>query len=259
MTIVTRAQTLKIADIEPAKPNRALSTGHVKDLVESFGATAFASAVVVRPTSQSGEHAWTVVAGFHRVEAARNSGQAEVHAIVVENATDLQLELIQIDENILHWPLTEVQEARALARRKEIYQQLNPATKRGGDRRSNTRAGSLKSFAKATAAATGRSVTAINRAVARADNISESALKMVQGTPIETGSFLDRLAKVPVPEQEAFVANAMANPEPTNSGVDVQADLARLRRCWSQSCAEARKIFLAEIGGSLSEKKAADL
>jgi ParB family chromosome partitioning protein len=151
MTIVTRAQTLKIADIQPAKPNRALSTAHVKDLVESFGATAFASAVVVRPTSQAGEHAWTVVAGFHRVEAARNSGQTEVHAIVVENATDLQLELIQIDENILHRPLTAVQEARALARRKEIYQTLNPATKRGGDRRSNTQHGSLKSFAKATA------------------------------------------------------------------------------------------------------------
>jgi hypothetical protein len=113
----------------------------------------------------------------------------------------------------------------------------------------------LKSFAKATAAATGRSVTAINRAVARADNISETALKMVQGTPIETGDFLDRLAKVPANEQEAFVADAVAKPSgSTNSPIDVEADLARLRRCWSQSCAEARKKFLAEIGGSLSKE-----
>ena len=113
------------------------------------------------------------------------------------NATDLELELIQIDENILRWPLTLVQEARALARRKQIYQDLNPATKRGGDRRANNQLGSLKSFAKATAAATGRSVTAVNRSVARAEKIGEGALKMVQDTPVETGDFLDRLTKVP--------------------------------------------------------------
>ena len=113
--------------------------------------TSFTTAVVVRPIEKEGEYAWVVVAGFHRIEAAKAAGQADVHVIVVENATDLELELIEIDENILHRPLTIVQEARALARRKEIYQQLNPSTKRGGDRRANNQSGSLKSFAQATA------------------------------------------------------------------------------------------------------------
>jgi hypothetical protein len=82
---------------------------------------------------------------------------------------------------------------------------------------------------------------------------------MVQDTPVETGDFLDRLAKVPPVDQEAFVADALAKPpEPTNSQVDVEADLARLRRCWAQSCAEARKKFLTEIGGTASKKAAAE-
>lgn len=255
MTIVTRTQTLKISEIKPTKPNRSLIKTHVQDLMESLGTTAFATAVVVRSIEKEGEFVWAVVAGFHRIAAARAAGRAEVHAIVVENATDLELELIGIDENILRQRLTIVKEARAFARRKEIYQELNPTTRRGGDRRSNAQTGSLKnSFAKATAAATGRSETAINRAVARAENISEAAMNLVEGSPVETGDFLDRLAKVPAAEQEAFVAGALANPpEPTNTQVDVEADLARLRRCWAQSCAEARKKFLDEFGSSVSK------
>jgi ParB family chromosome partitioning protein len=256
MAIVTRTQTLKITEIKPTKPNRSLSTAHVKDLAESLSNTSFATAVVVRPTEKEGEYAWVVVAGFHRIEAAKAAGKAEIHVIVVENATDLELELLEIDENILHRPLTIVQEARALARRKKIFQELNPGTGRGGDRRSNVQSGSLKnSFAKVTAAATGRSETAVNRAVARADKISDAAMQMVEGTPVETGAFLDTLAKVPAAEQEAFVANALAKPpEPTNTQIDVEADLARLRRCWAQSCAEARTKFLTEVGGSTIKK-----
>jgi ParB family transcriptional regulator, chromosome partitioning protein len=254
MTITTRTQTLKLSEIKPTKPNRSLVKDHVKDLVDSLGSTAFATAIVVRPIEKDGDYAWEVVAGFHRTEAAKLAGRTEVHVIVVENATALELELIQIDENILHRPLTLVQEARAMARRKEIYQQLNPGSKRGGDRSANNQVGSLKSFAKATSAATGRSVTAVNRSVARAEKIGEAALKLVQNTPAETGHFLDRLAKVPAAEQEAFVVDALAKPpETTDTQVDVEADLARLRRCWHQSCAEARKTFLTEVSSTASK------
>lgn len=250
MTITTSVKTIDIAAIKPIKPNRVLSATHVRDLVESFGATAFATAVVVRPIAEEGDYAWAPIAGFHRIEAARRSGQSEVHAIVVEDASDLQIELIEIDENLLHRPLTAVQEARAMARRKAIYQTLNPSTRRGGDRRSKDQIGSLKSFAKATAAATGRSVTAVNRAVTRGDNIGDDALKLVQGTPIETGQFLDRLARVPAHEQKKFVVDELAKTnESPKVEPDVEADLVRLRRCWSQSCSEARKKFLNEVTG----------
>jgi ParB family chromosome partitioning protein len=258
MNITSRIATIGIHAIRADKPNRALSTTHVRDLVESFGATAFATAVVVRPLAEEGEYKWAPIAGFHRIEAAKRSGQTEVHAIVVEHATDLQIELIEIDENLLHRPLTAVQEARAMARRKAIYQTLNPSTRRGGDRRSKDQIGSLKSFAKATAAATGRSVTAVNRAVTRGDNIGDDALKLVQGTPIETGQFLDRLARVPPNEQKKFVTDELAKAnELPKAEPDVEGDLARLRRCWSQTCAEARKNFLNEVTDASVKKPSA--
>lgn len=258
MTINTSVKTIKIDAIKPIKPNRTLSATHVRDLVESFGATAFATAVVVRPISEEGQYSWAPIAGFHRIEAARRSDQTEMHAIVVEDASDLQIELIELDENLLHRPLTPAQEASAMARRKAIYQILNPTSRRGGDRRSKGQIGSLKSFAKATAAATGRSVTAVNRAVVRGDNISAEALKLVQGTPIETGQFLDRLARVSPIEQKQFVTDQLAKAdEPPKPEPDVEGDLVRLRRCWSQSCAEARKKFYNEVTDGLVKKSSA--
>lgn len=53
MTITTSVKTIDIVSIKPIKPNRVLSTTHVRDLVESFGATAFATAVVVRPLPEA--------------------------------------------------------------------------------------------------------------------------------------------------------------------------------------------------------------
>jgi ParB-like nuclease domain len=249
-------KTIELKSIKPTKPNRVLSSTHVRDLAASYGATALASAVVVYPNTDGGEYSWVPIAGFHRIEAAKQSGQILVHAIVVEQASDLQLELIQIDENLLHRALTPAQEARAMARRKFIYQELNPSTRRGGDRRSSkAQVGSKKSFASATASATGRSTTAVNRAVTRGDKIADEVLAMVQGTPIETGGLLDRLAKIPADEQEKVVADELAKAsEPPQTVSDVDGDLAKLRRAWAQACPEARKLFVAEVNTSKNKK-----
>lgn len=253
----SRVMTIPIAAIKPMKPNRPLSTMHVRDLAESFTTTTFATAVVVRPIPDDGEYKWEPIAGFHRIEAAKRAEQKELHAIVVEGATDLQLELIQIDENILRREFTPVQEAKAMARRKAIYREQTPGARRGGDRRSKSQVGRMKSFAKATAAATGRSITAINRSVARGDRISAEVLKQVQGTPLESGHFLDRLAKLSPDEQKQLIADELAKAKgaPKNGDQDdVEKDLTRLRRCWAQTCVAARDKFREEITASSSKK-----
>jgi ParB family chromosome partitioning protein len=254
----SRVMTIPIASIRPAKSNRPLSAEHVRDLAESFSTTTFATAIVVRPIPDDGEYKWEPVAGFHRIEAAKRTEQKELHAIVVEDATDLQLELIQIDENILRREFTPAQEARAMARRKAIYQEQTPGARRGGDRRSKSQVGRMKSFAKATAAATGRSITAINRSVARGDRISAEVLKQVQGTPLESGHFLDRLAKLSPDEQKQLIADGLATtkgPSKDRDQTDVEKDLTRLRRCWDQVCAAAREKFREEITASAPKKK----
>jgi hypothetical protein len=137
-----------------------------------------------------------------------------------------------------------------------IYQELNPSARRGGDRRSSkAQVGSMKSFASATASATGRSTTAVNRAVSRGDKIADEVLAMVQGTSIETGGLLDRLAKIPADRQKEFVADELAKAsEPEKTVPDVDGDLARLRRAWTQACREAQKLFVAEVNASRKKK-----
>jgi hypothetical protein len=254
---ITSVKTIELKSIKPVKPNRVLSGTHVRDLAASYGSTALASAVVVCPNPDGGEYSWIPVAGFHRIEAAKQSGQLFMHAIVVEEASSLQLELIQIDENLLHRALTPAQEARAMARRKSIYQELNPSTRRGGDRRgsSKNQVGSLKSFASVTASATGRSPTAVNRAVTRGDKIADEVLDLVQGTPIEKGELLDRLAKIPADEQKKVVIDELAKAsEPPKTAPDVDGDLAKLQRAWTHACPEARKLFAAWVNASKNKK-----
>lgn len=159
MSITSRAATINVSEIRPSRGNRPLSATHVNHLDTSFGHTTTATALVVKPIVDGGTFKWELVAGFHRFAAILKSGQIEIHVIIVENATDVQLELIRLHENMLHRALTPSQEAKAMARTREIYQMLTPSAKRGGDRRSKTQVGST-SFADKTAAATGRSKTA---------------------------------------------------------------------------------------------------
>jgi hypothetical protein len=197
MAITSRVATIELAGVRPTKSNRPLSANHVRDLAESFAAGTFATAVIVRPLLTDPQYQFETVACFHRLEAARSTGQTSIHAIVVEDATDAQLELIQLDENLLHRSLTPAQEARAMMRKKVLYQELAPNSRRGGDRKSKDQIGRVAdSFAEATAAATGRSITAINRAAHRGERITPEVLSEVQNTVLETGGFLDRLAKV---------------------------------------------------------------
>jgi ParB-like nuclease domain len=247
MSITSSVATVEVAEIKPDRGNRPLASTHVRDLRTSFQHTTSATAIIVRSIPDSDKYKWEVVAGFHRLEAIRQSGQTKVHVIIVEEANEVQLELIRLHENLLHRALTPTQDAKAMARTREIYQALTPGSKRGGDRKSKTQNGST-SFADATAAATGRSKTAINRAAARGEQVASDVLNAVEGTPLDSGAFLDKLARVSPIDQRKLVADELTQTDnPTETQPDVEGDIARLRRAWAQACTEAREQFLAEV------------
>jgi hypothetical protein len=246
MSITSRAATINVSEIRPSGGNRPLLASHVNNLDTSFGHTTVATALVVTPIVDV-TFKWEIVAGFHRFAAILKSEQVEIHVIIVEDATEVQLELIRLHENLLHRPLSPSQEAKAMARTREIYQMLAPSAKRGGDRRSKAQIGS-KSFADKTAAATGRSKTAINRAASRGEQVASDVLKTIEGTALDSGAFLDKLAKVSPVDQRKLVADELAPKDrPTEVRRDVEGDIVRLRRAWTQACSEARERFLAEV------------
>ena len=63
-------------------------------------------------------------------------------------------------------------------------------------------------FASETAAVTGKSKTAVNKAIRRATAVCQEARDLIRGTALDTGSYLDSLAK-------KDLTNEGGSPEPT--------------------------------------------
>ena len=72
----------------------------------------------------------TLIAGLHRLEAAKLLGWTEIEC-TVSGLEGLQAELAEIDENVIHSDLSPVDFGDLLMRRKAIYETLHPETKVG--------------------------------------------------------------------------------------------------------------------------------
>ena len=88
---------------------------------------------LLSPITVDKHHA--LIAGLHRLEAAKLLGWEEIECIV-SDLDGLQAELAEIDENFVRKNLSGIEYSDLLLRRKEIYEALHPETKHGGNRRS---------------------------------------------------------------------------------------------------------------------------
>jgi ParB family transcriptional regulator, chromosome partitioning protein len=128
----------------------------------------------------------------------------------------LHAELAEIDENITRANLSPAQQAGAIARRKEIYEELYPETKatyEGGAYRGNQHdevaANFAATFTKATADATGKSERAI-RLAANRGKVLGPALKEIEGTSLDKGYELDALVKMDEGQRAEIIEKAKA-------------------------------------------------
>ena len=159
---------------------------------------------------------YKVVAGNHRVAAARALGWTEIDAFV-HDGDELQAELAEIDENLQRAEFTPAQRAAAIKRRKEIWEVLHPTV--GGTtcptnedpdlRRDGRRKGPQheKDFAADTESKTGEWKRDINRHVARAEALG-SDIHEVVGTSLDKGVELDALKDMPEPARKELIQRA---------------------------------------------------
>ena len=160
-----------------------------------------------------GEQGFQIVAGHHRVAAARALGWVEIDAIV-DTAEHLQAELMEIDENLCRAELTAAQRAQAIKRRKQIWEALHPAEIQVGqlvppEIGYGKPPPQRQKFASETAAISGESKRDVNRHLARAEAIGDD-LERVTGTSLDKGVELDALAKLPEPERKDLIDRAEA-------------------------------------------------
>lgn len=253
---------------------RPVDADYVALLAASMAERGQDTPIVISAGGPDGNH--RLIAGAHRLAAAQSLGWEEIEALV-SDAEGLEADLLEVDENLMRRELSALDRAVFLARRKEIYEALNPETKRGGDRRSiKTKSSSFwsASFAKATAEKLGISDRAVQMAIRRAALPADIRAAIATHPAANSGAELDKLIAQPVEVQRQVVAALtradaparavtaalaeIAGPAKASKAAEAQKQLSALLGAWRKAGKPARGQFLdfLESEGEIPERKA---
>ncbi|MGF1639902.1 MAG: ParB N-terminal domain-containing protein [Rhodospirillales bacterium] len=192
-----RTISLAVAAIGVGARLRRLDEAKVAMLVASIRDIGLQTPISVAADEVDG---WRLVAGLHRLEAARRLGHADIPCHVIDG-TQPAAQLWEIDENLMRSELTQLERDQHLLRRKQIFDawradetgHIAPAL--GG--RSN------KGFATDTEERTGIPKRRVNEAVHRASRIAGDVRDAVRTMPAaDVRVELDALASLDESEQK---------------------------------------------------------
>jgi ParB family transcriptional regulator, chromosome partitioning protein len=191
---------------------RKRTSGDFENLVESIKDVGLINPITLNKDM-------VLIAGFHRLQACKQLGFKFIPANMID-ADDLTAELAEIDENLIRLPLTALENAEQLQRRKEIYETLHPESKAEEQRKkglnvSNEKISQLnktKTFVEDTAEKTGKSPRCIQQNIQIASKISEEAKAEIKGTELENKkTALLQIAKQPAEMQKELVVDLLQN------------------------------------------------
>ena len=132
---------IDISQIRVGQRLRQVSVEHVTVLAASMKEVGLLQPVVVTNDDFIPDR-FELVAGFHRMMAAKQLGWDTIEAVVQPRADKNKgknqdnLRIAEIDENLCRHELNPLDRAIFLAERQTIYERLNPDSKQGGDRKS---------------------------------------------------------------------------------------------------------------------------
>lgn len=177
---------IKINEIKINPGRRGATAESIEELIRSISEIGLLNPVTV-------DQEYTLIAGLHRLEAAKRLGWTEIECNVC-SLDALQTELAEIDENVVRTALSVIEYGELLERRKEIYESLHPETKAGkaqaagmnraignnvGDKMSVT----LKSFAQDTADKLGVSPRTVERTMQIMNGLTDDAREVFRHFP----------------------------------------------------------------------------
>lgn len=251
---------------------RAVDETAVAGLAESIAAVGLINPIRVRANGDR----WELIAGAHRLAAHRSLGLAEIECAIVTD-DDLHAELAMIDENLCRAELSAVDRARQTARRAAIYLELHPETAEhvagGVAKNAAENFAAAPSFATDTAAKTGKDERTVRLHAERGKKIIPEVLGMIEGTPLDTGKFMDEIKNYTPNDQfkvakrelglvrakEREKANGMSRRfKPAIDPEDVtDKQFNTLMSAWNNAGADARERFLAAIDNPVMDRNAA--
>lgn len=190
-----KVESVVIATIDVRERMRAIDETKIAQLAESIREVGLLSPVVCYSPD---EQTMDMVAGAHRLAAAKQLGWEKIDAIILEG-DELHAQLAEIDENLMRSELTATQQAEHLQRRKEIWEAMRERENKPDqlEQVSDGRKGGRgkTEFSSETAEVTGQSQPSINRATRRAREVCQQARDLIRNTKLDTGKYLDGLIK----------------------------------------------------------------
>lgn len=181
-------------------------------LEDSFKTSGQLQPIIVKRTADG----YRLIAGLHRLLAARKLGWTTIRAEITDFETEDDLRLAEIDENLIRAELSPAQVASFTAKRKEIYERKYPESTKAAKniakgKGAKSQVESLPSFVDDTAAKTGKSAQDVSRNVARGKvpNVEKLA-----ATPLDKGTVLDGLAAINAPAQAKREKAGQSNDPP---------------------------------------------
>ncbi len=151
---------------------RKLDQEKVRELAESIKESGLINPITITKD-------YRLLAGHRRLAACKLLGLDDIEVNIVSPESELDEELIEIDENLIRDELHYIDRADQLKRRQEIYELKYPESKKGGDRKSDKfqeskrKDSTLKSFTQDTAKKTGKSQSKIQKDLKLSDKLSD--------------------------------------------------------------------------------------
>ncbi len=197
-----------INDISVDPGRREAQQERVEKLVKSMGELG-----LLNPITIDKKH--TLIAGLHRLEAAKLLGWVEIEC-TVSSLEGIQAEMAEIDENVVRNNLTGRELGKLLLRRKKLYELLYPEAKRGGDRKSskikarNSHSDPVLSFTEDTSKTLHMSKRTVQERIQTAKNLIPEAERILDGMDKEVSNSTALKISRLKPEQQVEAAGLLA-------------------------------------------------
>jgi ParB family transcriptional regulator, chromosome partitioning protein len=272
--VLMQMNKVTVAEVIEKERLRPVSEAGVESLIASITETGvMKDAIHVR---QKKDGKFYLIAGGHRLEAARRLGWEEIEAKVWTNVTDDWARLMEIDDNLAGAEMNALDTAVFLATRKEVYERLHPET-RAGVFKGNQHTGnvvadmmSVTSFARATAEKFGLTDRHVRRMIAAGNALGPDQISALRRAPRAVSlKDLAEIAKIGDPAERYDVVRFLSEgtaksasearstyqrrngnaPPPKDP---IQEAFNVLLTAWKRAPMAAKRRFMAEKGDEIA-------
>lgn len=251
-----------IADVKTDNRLRPIVEAGVDSLIASINETGvMKDAIHVRKKHDGTLH---LIAGGHRIEAAKRLGWNDIEAKVWTNVTDDWALLMEIDDNLAGAEMNALDTAVFLATRKAVYERLHPETKAGvaGGLARQGSANDTLSFAEASAEKFNVSRRKIERIIAAGSKLAPQEIEQLRSAPRQVSmSDLTEISKIGETTERSDVVTRLAagtaksatdarkqiNAKPGDALIsDADKKLRALQDAFARAPMSARRAFVAD-------------